>query len=63
MTLVYCDQAVGYIKMKLGVEVGLGPGIVLDGDQDPIPQMGTPPNLWPMSVVAKRLDGCHLVRK
>jgi len=31
--LVYCSQRVGWIKMKLGVEVGLGPGhIVLDGD-------------------------------
>jgi len=35
-TLVYCGQTVGYIKMPLGTEVGLGPGnIVLDGDQLP----------------------------
>jgi len=54
VVLVYCVQMVGWIKMKLGVEVGLG-NIVLDGAQ--------PPNFWPMSVVAKRLDGsrCHLV--
>jgi len=33
VTLVYCGQTVGWIKMKLGMEVGLGPGhIVLDGD-------------------------------
>ena len=33
VTLVYCDQTVGWIKMKLGTQVGLGPGhIVLDGD-------------------------------
>jgi len=33
VTLVYCDQTVGWIKMPLGTEVGLGPGyIVLDGD-------------------------------
>jgi len=33
VTLVYCGQMVGWIKMKLGMEVGLGPGhIVLDGD-------------------------------
>ena len=33
---VYCGQTVGWIKMKLGMEVGLGPGdIVLDGDPDP----------------------------
>ena len=31
-----CGQVVGWIKMKLGTEVGLGPGrIVLDGD--PVP--------------------------
>jgi len=51
--LVYCGQTVGRIKMKLGMEVGLGPGgIVLDGD--PAPQKGgtAPPIfgpclLWP----------------
>jgi len=49
-----------------GLEVGLGPGdFVLDGDQTP-PQKkrGTAlRNFWPMSIVAKRLDGstCHLV--
>jgi len=32
LTLVYCDQTVLWIDVKLGVEVGLGPGhIVLDG--------------------------------
>jgi len=25
VTLVYCDQTVGWINMKLGMEVGLGP--------------------------------------
>jgi len=36
VTLVYCGQTVGRIKMKLGMQVGLGPGhIVLD--QDPAP--------------------------
>jgi len=34
--LVYCDQTVGWIKMKLGMQVGLGPGhIVFDGDPAP----------------------------
>ena len=53
--------------MPLSIEVGLGPGhIVLDGDLAPLPKKGaeTPsPKFWPMSVVAKRLDGsrCHLV--
>ena len=33
VTLVYCGQTVGWIKIKLGMEVGLGPGhIELDGD-------------------------------
>jgi len=37
-TLVYCGQTVGWIKIPLGMEVGLGPGhIVLDGDQTPPP--------------------------
>ena len=33
VTLVYCGQTVGWIKMQLGKEVGLDPGhIVLDGE-------------------------------
>jgi len=32
VALVYCGQTVGWIKMKLGMQVGFGPGhIVLDG--------------------------------
>jgi len=42
VTLVHCDQTVGWIKMKLGMQVGIGPGyIVLDGDPAPPPQRGT----------------------
>jgi len=66
VTLVYCGQMVGWIKMKLGMEVGLGPGhIVLDGDPAPPPQRGTDSNFRPMSVVGKRLVRlkCHLVRR
>ena len=38
MTLVYCGQTVGWIKMKLDTEVGLGSGhIVLDGNPAPLP--------------------------
>ena len=53
MTLVYCDQTVGWIKMKLGVEVGLSPGhIVLDRDSAPLPKGAQSPifgrcPLWP----------------
>jgi len=66
LTLVYCGQTVGLIKLKLGVQVGRGPGhIVLDGDPaPPLPKGYSPsPNFRPISVVAKWLDGlrCHLV--
>jgi len=41
VTWVYCGQTVGPIKMKLGVQVYVGPGhIVLDGDPAPPPQTG-----------------------
>ena len=42
---ICCGQMAGWIKMPLGMDVGLGPGhIVLDGDP-----------FWPMSVVTNRL--------
>jgi len=42
--LVYCGQTVGRIQMKLGAQVGLGPGhIVLDADTGPLPKRGTAP--------------------
>ena len=51
-----CGQTVGWIKMPLGKEVGLGPGhTVLDGD--PVvtqPVTAAPPHFRPMPVVAKR---------
>ena len=41
VTLVYCGQTVGWIKMPLGMEVGIDPSdTVLDGDPAP-PQKGT----------------------
>ena len=62
-----CGQMAEWIKMPLGMEVGLGPGdFVLDGDPA-LPSRkrgGAPlPNFRLMSIVAKRLDGlrCHLV--
>jgi len=52
--LVYCGQTVGQIQMKLGLQVGLGPGhIVLDGDPGPPPpkrhssSIFVPYLLWP----------------
>jgi len=62
---VYCDQTAGWIKMALGMVVGLGAGhIVPDGDPAPLPQKGRAPSFRPMSFVAKQLDGsrCHLVQ-
>ena len=64
--LVYCGQTAGWIKMALGMEMGLGPGHnVLDGDSAPPPRKkgAQPPNFWPISIVAKWLDEsrCHLV--
>ena len=49
-----------WIKMSLGMEVGLGPGdFVLDGDLAPLPKRAAepPPNFRPMLIAAKRLDG------
>jgi len=44
VTFVHCGQTVERIKMKLGTQVGLGPGhIVLDGDPAPPSQRGTAP--------------------
>jgi len=41
VTLTYCGQMVGWIKMKRGMQVGLGPGhIVLHGDPAPPPPKG-----------------------
>ena len=56
----YCIQTAGWIKVPLGVEVGLGPDhILLGGDPAPpsLPQKQDTPNFWRMSVVDKRLYG------
>ena len=42
VTLAYCGQTVGWIKIKLGMQVGLNPGhTVLDGDPAPPTHRGT----------------------
>jgi len=49
-----------WIKMSLGMELGLRPGeLVLDGDSGPPSPKGgqSPPNFRPMFIAAKRLDG------
>ena len=66
VTLVYCDQTVGWIKMKLGMQVSRPrpwPHGVRWGPTSPSPRGAQPPNFRPISVVAKWLDGlrCHLI--
>jgi len=50
-----------WIKMSLGMEIGLDPGdFLLDGDPVAPLQKGggpLPPNFRPMFIVTKRLDG------
>jgi len=65
---LYCGHTAGCIMMPLGTEVGLGlRNIVFDVDPATPKKKGTPtpPNFWPMSIVAKWLDGRRrrLVRK
>jgi len=50
-----CGQTVGWIKMPLGMEVGLCPGdIVLAGDTVPTKKGHSTPTYRPMPIVAKR---------
>ena len=57
VTLVYCGQTVGWIKMKLGTEVGLDPSYtVLDGDPAP-PQRGTAPSQFSAHVCCGQMAG------
>ena len=54
---LYCGQTAGWMKLVLGIEVGLSAGdFVLDRDAAPYPKRGrAPPNFRPTSIVAKRL--------
>ena len=59
-------QTAGWIKMALGLELGLGPGhIVLCGPSSLLQTGCRAPNFRSMSIVAKRLyaSGYHLVRR
>jgi len=54
VTLAYCGQTAGWIKIKLGMHAGLGPGqTVLDGDAAPLPKKEQSPlaNFRPMSSI------------
>jgi len=57
VTLVYCGQTVGRIKMKLGMQVGLGTGhIVLGGNPAPPPLKGHSPSIFGPCLL--RSNGC-----
>jgi len=63
---VYCGQMAGWMKLVLGMEVGLSPGGCVRWGPSPLASKGaeTPsPNFRPISIVAKRLHAskCHLV--
>ena len=52
---MYCGQMAGWIRMPLGMEVGLGPGhIALDGVPAPPTERGTAAPHFSAFVVAKR---------
>ena len=59
---VYCGKTGAWIKMALGMEVGLGPDhIVQDGDPAVLPKKGDrDPQFSPISTVAKRLQSRRL---
>jgi len=59
-THIYCSQTAAWIKMPVVTEVGLGlRDIVFDVGPATPRKNGTPtpPNFWPMSIVAKWLAG------
>jgi len=52
------EKGQAWIKMKLGMQVGLGAGhTVLDGDQAPLAQKGTTPQ-FSAHVYLMRPNGC-----
>jgi len=66
VTLVYCGQTIGWIKMKFGMEVGFGlRDIVLDGPRPhkkaQQPPLYVPCLLWPKSWMDP--DIINLVRR
>jgi len=60
--VIYFGQTVGWIKMKLGMQVGLGPGdIVLDGDPALPSKKGTAPK-FSAHVYSGQTDVCRPIR-
>jgi len=61
VTLVHCGQTVGWIKMKFGTQLGLGPGhIVLDGV--PAHPTASPPIFGPYLLWPKGCMDQHATR-
>ena len=59
VTLLYCGQMVGCIKMKLGMQVRLDPRhIVLDGDQTPPPPKGQSPPQFSAHICCCQMAAC-----
>ena len=57
--MVYCGQTVGWIKMKLGMQVDLGPGhVVLDGDPAPLPKRRHSSPQFSAHVCCGHMAGC-----
>ena len=55
---VHCGQTAGWIEMKFGMEVTSNFVSEGGGGIAPPHERGLrPPQIWPMSTVAKRLDG------
>jgi len=56
----YCGRTARWIKMALGMEVGLGPvHIVLDGDTVPLPKTGgRPPKILSAHLYCGQTAGC-----
>jgi len=56
----YCGQTAGWIKMALGMEVGLSPGdFVLDRDPAPLPKKGAqPPPQFSANFYCAQTAGC-----
>ena len=58
VTLVYCGQTIGLIKMKLGKQVGLSPGhIMLHGDSALFSQRDTAPPQFSAHICCGQMAG------
>jgi len=60
---VHCGQTAGWIKITLGMEIGLGPGdIVLDGDSASLPKKGAdPPPQFSARFYCGQTAGCIMM--